>query len=67
MNIVKLPSSSYVEVQVILDEVRADVDKIKGIAILGFDHDGVDFLNTTRLTKQEALWLSERLKDYALG
>jgi len=64
--VVPFPAAAYESVELILADAVRDQGNIASIAILGFNHDGEHFMLSTRLTRKDALWLSEKLRAFAL-
>lgn len=65
--VVPFPSEAYESVEKILAQVVADQANIASISISGFNHEGEVFMLSTRLSRRDALWLSEKLRAFALA
>ena len=39
---------------------------VKNIVCIGFDADGDWFLRTSKMSRQDALWVAEKLRDWAI-
>ncbi len=51
------------------DQALASVSQFEpsDVIIIGYDCRGEFFTRSSRLTKQEALWLTEKLREHVLG
>lgn len=47
--------------------VFADEDNLQDVLVIGYDGDGELLIRSSRMDRQDALWLSEQLRGYALG
>jgi len=61
------PAEAYESVEKILAQVVADQEHIASLSIMGFNHEGEVFMLSTRLARRDALWLSEKLRAFALA
>ncbi len=42
-------------------------DNLQDVLIVGYDGDGELVIRSSRMDRKDALWLSEKLRSYALG
>lgn len=45
----------------------ADEDNLQDVLVVGYDGDGELLIRSSRMDRKDALWLSEQLRQYALG
>ena len=68
-NISEMPAScTFTPKQALLSALGfAENDNLKEVIIVGYDSDGDLIVRSSRMNRQDALWLTEMLKQHVLG
>lgn len=68
-NISEMPAScTFTPKQALLSALAfAENDNLKEVLIVGYDSDGDLVVRSSRMNRQDALWLAEMLKHHILG
>ena len=45
----------------------AEAGRLQDVLIVGYDDDGDLYVRSSRMDRKDALWLSEQLRQYAVG
>jgi len=67
--ITALPASTtFTPKQALLSAMEfVENDNLQDVLIVGYDGDGELVIRSSRMDRKDALWLSEKLRSYALG
>ena len=62
--IIRFPLSTNMNAEMALNSALQD--NLQDVLIVGYDVDGDFIVRSSRLSKQDGLWLSEKLKDWVM-